>query len=291
LIERDKNSATVKINNIQWLGDTIDNLAIKHANSFYTDRYLCIPIIKGWPAIGTSNYIKEKDKSLDIFEKEFYKTSKLVALFDKLTLQFIANVGTLSNKTANLQSGFYYTSIRGTETPRSIVLSDGSGELQLVSKKNFKTTRVIIPPYESHLKEKEEGKDGTNSLLKLHTSEEKYYELRSKDFESPIEYLNSLSIFYENKIIEVKYFSKHLYVLIKNKAKNYQVLRLKVIRNKKLKLLGNIELKRNFDRSKQIQNIQFETNGNQIYLSSFYTEGESAFYGLKEITNAFQIIK
>ncbi len=102
---------------------TLEHLSTSLIN-FKNKVYYCIPIVKGWPVVGSSSFDKE-DSINNPFIKSFYENSYSVAVFDSKG-KFVTYFNTIDKIYSKNHLGYYFSTPIIKTLNKTIVVAESS---------------------------------------------------------------------------------------------------------------------------------------------------------------------
>lgn len=217
---------------------TIDTIAdlpsqgfvLHHKKAIFLPEFTFIPVVKGWPVVGTGQLSQYADPGVNPFEDGFYDDAPLAAMYSR-DGQFISTIGRLPALYKQLHAGYYFSHPVATQYRNKLWLTDGrSGQIQafrLSEGAGFQPEHTInLFPAGQFLSIGADSKPATAVVFNGEKTETRYnttayYELNKPAAGRELPYLQNLESQLGKQIVQLEAWGDKLYVLVRENGQYY----------------------------------------------------------------------
>ncbi|NUQ26542.1 MAG: hypothetical protein HUU34_21565 [Saprospiraceae bacterium] len=203
---------------------------LHHKKAVFLPEFTLIPVVRGWPVVGTGQLSQYPDPAVNPFLDSFYEQAPLAALYGR-DGQFITTIGQLPSIYKQLHAGYYFTHAVATQVHNKIWLTDGrSGQIQVFrqsERAGFQLDHVINLFFPGKfLSLGPENKTATSVVYQGDKADtlynaRAYYELNRPAKGEELPYLQALEPQLGKQIVQLEAWGDKLYALVREDGHFY----------------------------------------------------------------------
>ncbi len=203
---------------------------LHHKKAVFLPEFTLIPVVKGWPVVGTGQLSQYTDPSVNPFLDSFYDQAPLAALYSR-DGQFISTIGALPALYKQLHAGYYFSHAVAAQSRDKLWLTDGrSGQIQVFrqsERAGFQLEHTIqLFSAGKFLSMGPENKAATTTVYQGDKTDTlynafAYYELNRPSEGEELPYLQALESQLSKQIVQLEAWGDKLYALVREDGHFY----------------------------------------------------------------------